>query len=221
MDIQHHYIEQGQGEPLVLLHGNGESGDYFAHQMEAFSRRYHVYAPDTRGHGGTPRGNAPFTIDQFAADLAGFLDRLSIPKAHILGFSDGANIAMVFAMNWPDRVGKLILDGGNLDPSGVTAACTRWIQREYRAAKEKGDAGTIELMELMLDQPHIPPAHLARITAPTLVMAGNRDVILREHTKLIARSIPGAKLTILQGDHFIAAKHPEEFNRAVLEFLEG
>ena len=66
MDIQHHYIEKGQGEPLILLHGNGENCDYFKGQIEAFARCFHVYAPDTRGHGKTPRGNAPFTIRQFA-----------------------------------------------------------------------------------------------------------------------------------------------------------
>ena len=69
MDIQHHYIEKGQGEPLILLHGNGENCDYFKGQIEVFARCYHVYAPDTRGHGKTPRGNAPFTIRQFADDL--------------------------------------------------------------------------------------------------------------------------------------------------------
>ena len=62
MDIEHFYIEQGEGYPLILLHGNGENGEYFRGQIGAFSKQYHVYAPDTRGHGKTPRGNAPFTI---------------------------------------------------------------------------------------------------------------------------------------------------------------
>lgn len=74
MDIKQFYVEKGQGEPLLLLHGNGESCDYFQHQMGAFSSRYHVYAPDTRGHGKTPRGERPFTIRQFAEDLLEFMD---------------------------------------------------------------------------------------------------------------------------------------------------
>ena len=66
MDIEHHYIEQGKGFPLILLHGNGEDGSYFVHQMKPFAQRFRVIAIDTRGHGKTPRGEAPFTIRQFA-----------------------------------------------------------------------------------------------------------------------------------------------------------
>ena len=81
MDIKHHFIEKGQGDPLILLHGNGENCDYFVGQIDAFSRYYHVYALDTRGHGKTPRGEAPFTIRQFADDLLSFMDEHDIGKA--------------------------------------------------------------------------------------------------------------------------------------------
>ena len=90
MDIQLYYTEQGRGEPLILLHGNGEDGSYFAKQIPYFARNYRVIAVDTRGHGQSPRGTAPFTIRQFAEDLKGLLDELGITKAHILGFSDGS-----------------------------------------------------------------------------------------------------------------------------------
>ena len=82
---------------------------------DEFSKHYQVYAVDTRGHGKTPRGIEPFTIRQFAEDLLGFMDEYQIEKAHILGFSDGANIAMIFAIRYPERVDRLILNGGNLD----------------------------------------------------------------------------------------------------------
>ena len=82
MDIELHYIEEGEGFPLVLLHGNGEDHSYFEHQIGPFSRHYRVIAPDTRGHGGSPRGEAPFTLDQFAEDLKEFLDGLGISKQH-------------------------------------------------------------------------------------------------------------------------------------------
>ena len=118
-DIQHHFIEKGQGEPFILLHGNGEDCGYFQGQMDAFSKRYHVYAIDTRGHGRTPRGSRSFTIRQFAEDLLNFMDRQRIEKAHLLGFSDGGNIAMVFAIQHPDRVDRLILNGANLNAAGV------------------------------------------------------------------------------------------------------
>ncbi len=226
MDVRHFFLEEGQGEHLILLHGNGESSDYFKRQIPAFAERYHVYAVDTRGHGRTPRGDAPFTIRQFAEDLLGFMDLQGISKAHILGFSDGGNIAMAFALAHPDRVLKLILNGANLDPSGVKRSVQFPIEIGYRiaslfAGKSDGAKKNAEMLGLMVNDPHVAPEELAGIRAETLVIAGTKDMIREEHTRLIAGSIPGAKLVLLSGDHFIAAKEPEAFNRAVLDFLEN
>lgn len=69
MDIQLNYQEAGTGTPFLLLHGNGEDHTYFRHQIEYFRTRYRVIALDTRGHGKSPRGTAPFTIEQFSRDL--------------------------------------------------------------------------------------------------------------------------------------------------------
>ena len=224
MDIQHHYIEQGEGFPLLLLHGNGEDVSYFAHQMEPFARHFRVIAVDTRGHGQTPRGEAPFTIRQFAEDLLAFMDRLAIEKAHILGFSDGGNIAMLFAMMHPERVEKLILDGANLDTSGVKWKIQFQIEIGYRIAKlfarKSPEARkNAEMLGLMVNDPNVKPEELARIQSPTLVMAGDKDVIKDGHTRLIAQSIPGAELAIIPGTHFIANQNPGPFNEAVLRFL--
>ena len=95
MDITLNYVEAGEGFPLVLLHGNGEDHTYFEHQMSPFSAHYRVIAPDTRGHGKSPRGEEPFTLEQFAEDLKEFLDGLGIFRCHLLGFSDGGNIALI------------------------------------------------------------------------------------------------------------------------------
>lgn len=226
MDITHFYQEAGVGEPLVLLHGNGEDSGYFLHQMEPFSAAFHVIAPDTRGHGQTPRGEAPFTIRQFGEDLAGFLDALGIRRAHILGFSDGANIAMCFASRYPQRVGKLVLNGGNLNTGGVKPSTQFPIEVGYRVARlfAKGRAEArrhMEMLGLMVDQPNLTDEELERITAETLVIAGTRDLIKAEHTRYIAAHIPNARLAFVPGDHFVAKKNPEPFNRAVLDFLRG
>ena len=109
VDISLYYQEQGEGEALFLLHGNGEDGTYFANQISFFSDRYRVIAVDTRGHGKSPRGTAPFTMEQFAVDLHSLMEKLQIQRGIILGFSDGANIAMKFALKYPDRVKALIL----------------------------------------------------------------------------------------------------------------
>ena len=104
MDIQLSYVVAGSGFPLVLLHGNGEDHSYFKRQFEPFAQHYRVIAPDTRGHGHTPRGTAPFTLDQFAEDLKGFLDGMDIGRCHLLGFSDGGNIALLFDLKFREYV---------------------------------------------------------------------------------------------------------------------
>ena len=224
MDIEHYYIEKGQGEPLILLHGNGENCDYFAGQIDEFAQYYHVYALDTRGHGKTPRGDTPFTIRQFADDLLAFMDAHSIDKAHVLGFSDGGNIAMIFAMKYPERVLRLILDGANLDAKGVKPSIQIPIEIGYRFAKmfakKSAEARKhAELLGLMVNDPNVRPEELSAITAKTLVIAGNKDMIKESQTRLIASNIRDSQLVILEGDHFIANKCPEAFNRAVLAFL--
>ncbi len=225
MDIRHFYVEAGQGEPLILLHGNGENSDYFKGQMDAFAGRYHVFAVDTRGHGKTPRGEAPFTIRQFADDLLCFMDERQIDKAHLLGFSDGGNIAMIFAMKYPDRVDRLILNGANLDPRGVKRSVQIPIEIGYRIAKlfagRSDSAGrNAEMLGLMVNDPDVRPEELGAIRARTLVIAGTKDMILESHTRLIAEHIPDSRLVLIDGDHFIAGKKPGEFNRAVLDFLQ-
>ena len=226
LDIQHHYIEKGQGEPLILLHGNGEDSGYFDGQIDEFARYFHVYALDTRGHGKTPRGNAPFTLRQFANDLHSFMSGHKIETAHLLGFSDGGNIAMVFALKYPECVRRLILNGANLDARGVKRATQIPIEIGYRIARlfarvSKKALSNAEILGLMVNDPNVEPDELEAIRAKTLVIAGSRDMIRESHTRLIARSIPNSQLVFIEGDHFIANKKPEEFNRAVLAFLNG
>ena len=224
MDIENYYIEKGVGEPLILLHGNGENCEYFKGQIGVFAKCYHVFAIDTRGHGKTPRGDKPFTIRQFAEDLLCFMDDHQIGKAHLLGFSDGGNIAMAFAMKYPDRVDRLILNGADLNPEGVKRSVQIPIEIGFRIAKKfskKSDSARLnaEMLELMVNDPNIEPEELSAIRAKTLVIAGTNDIILDAHTRLIAECIPDSKLVFIKGNHFIANKKPEEFNQAVLGFL--
>lgn len=226
MDIRHFYIEKGESEPLILMHGNGEDCSYFKNQIDEFAKHFHVYAIDTRGHGKTPRGTAPFTIRQFADDLCGFMDEHEIPKAHVLGFSDGGNVAMLFAMKYPERVGRLVLNGANLDAGGIKRSTQLPIEIGYKLAmlgaeKNEGAKANAEMLGLMVNDPNVKPEELSAIKAGTLVIAGTNDMVKDAHTKLIASSIADSKLVLIKGNHFIANKRPEEFNRAVLEFLLG
>ena len=191
-----------------------------------FAQHYHVYALDTRGHGQTPRGTRPFTIRQFADDLLAFMDARHIERAHLLGFSDGGNIAIIFAIRYPERVDRLILDGANLDTTGVKRRIQIPIEIGYRIARLFAKRSTsaqqhADLLGLMVNDPNIPVESLARIQAKTLVIAGTNDMIKERHTRLIAANIPDAQLVIIQGNHFIANKQSEAFNRAVLHFLRA
>lgn len=225
-DIQLHCIDQGQGQPIILLHGNGENGEYFGHQIAYFCKKYRVIALDTRGHGQSPRGNKPFTIKQFADDLLNFMDEKDIQKAHLLGFSDGGNIALTFALIHPERVDKLILNGANLFPSGVKPLYQWPIEFGYHIAKwfsRKSDKArkNTELLGLMVNEPHIDPSELAKLTLPVLVIAGTKDMIKKSHTRLISNSLSNSTLIFIEGDHFIASKNPVAFNDAVEKFLQN
>ncbi|MBR5381419.1 MAG: alpha/beta hydrolase [Oscillospiraceae bacterium] len=223
--IRIEYADAGAGEPLFLLHGNGESHAIFEKQIAYFSATRRVIAPDTRGHGGTPRGEGPFTIPRFADDLKDLFDELHIERADVLGFSDGGNIAIAFALRCPERVRRLVLNGANLRPSGVKAKYQLPITAKYFQAcaapgRDERSRRRRENLGLMVHWPRFSPSDLRRITAPTLVLAGTDDMIKESHTRLIASSLPNARLVFLPGSHFIVGERPDEYNAAVERFFE-
>ena len=225
MNIKNYYIEKGQGDIIIFLHGNNGDGNYFSHQTEYFSEKYRVIALDTRGHRKTPRGDKAFSLNTFADDLYVFMKDMNIEKANIVGFSDGANIAMLFALKYPECVKRLVLNGGNISPKGVLDELQNDITEEYKMLVLKADKTSEEkrieeMLSIMVNEPHIKPGELSKITAKTLVISGKYDLIKREHTELIYNSLPNAELVFLEGGHLIAAENHEEFNRAVDEFLK-
>lgn len=218
------YIEKGSGKPIVFLHGNGEDHTYFSAQIEYFSRGYRVIAIDSRGHGKSPRGEGGLSLNRFADDLFEFLTKKSLNSVILVGFSDGANVAMLFALKHPDMVEKLVLNGGNIDPVGIKRSTQLLIEIGYKIAvrfakKSEKAKKSAEILGLMVNEPHILPEELGRLKMPVLVIAGTHDMVKTEHTKLIAKSLPNAKLAFIKGDHFIAAKKPSEFNLEVQRFL--
>lgn len=224
MNINLFYQEKGKGEVLVLLHGNSDNSNYFVNQIEYFKDNYRVIAIDTRGHGKSPRGNMPFTIEQFADDLNNFLNKLNIDKITLLGFSDGANIGMKFALKYPEKLNALILDGGNLNKDGVSKTVSVSIELIYKLCKllsKKSEEAKkyMEMLNLLVNEPNIKPEELNKINVPTLVIAGTKDLIKPEHTKLIAENINNSKLIFVNGGHMVAKQKPQEFNKEVEKFL--
>ena len=217
------YKKAGEGKPLILLHGNGGSSADFALQTNYFSGFREVISVDTRGHGNSPRGDVPMSFPQFAKDILAFLDEQEIEKADIIGFSDGANTAILFAAENPKRVGKLILCGACTSPKAVKRSVQipieigYWIASRFKNPKARKNA---EILGLMVNDFGISEEHLRQIQAETLVLAGTKDMIRESHTKMIAETIPKAKLMFLEGDHFLPMKRADAFNRAVEEFLK-
>ena len=220
-----YYTEKGFGTPLVLLHGNGENGEYFKNQIDYFAKKYRVIAVDTRGHGKSPRGNKPFRLETFADDLKSFLDENNLKRVNLLGFSDGGNIAIIFTLKYPDYVNKLAVNGANLFPSGLKAGFLLPVKLLYGlfyfpARFNKKVKRRLELLALMAKEPDILPEQLNDIKCPVLVMAGTRDLIKEKHTRLIAGSVPNSRLCFLKGDPSIAKTNSLEYNKTVEKFLE-
>lgn len=164
------------------------------------------------------------SISQFAEDLYCFMRIHNIKKANILGFSDGGNTAMIFAMRYPDMVQNLILNGANLNSLGVKSTVQIPIIIGYKIAslfaKKSREAKTnAEMLGLMVNDPSLQKDDLEKINCKTLVIAGTKDMIKKKHTEAIHSGIKNSQLIILEGNHFIANKCPKEFNKAVHAFL--
>ena len=222
-DIQLHYTDNGNGFPLILLHGNGEDSSYFQAQTEYFSKKRRVIAVDTRGHGLSARGDKPFTLLQFAEDLKELFTSLNITKADILGFSDGGNIALIFALKYPRYVNSLVLNGANITPNGLKMYVRIPVFIDFCICSALSFSKSMKLRRerllLMINQPHIPAGALSALDMPVLVITGTKDMIKRTHSKLITNSIKRAQYTEIEGSHFIAKENSAEFNRITDEFL--
>jgi pimeloyl-ACP methyl ester carboxylesterase len=223
--VKLYYEIYGSGEPLLLLHGNGESINSFRQQIEAFAAHFQVIAVDTRAQGQSvdTRTN-PLTYELFAADMKTLLDSLHLAKAHVVGWSDGGNTGLLMALHYPTYVQKLVTMGANLFPTteAVEAKMLRQSAAGRKALAKKGEVAQERLLTLVLTEPHMKYEELATIQAPTLVLAGEKDIIKQAHTRAIAAHIAHAQVVILPGvTHYAPQENPSLFNETVLHFLSG
>ena len=209
-----HYAAVGEGRPIVLAHGNGESHDLFETQIgQLAAAGYRVYAPDSRGHG----ANEPETEYHYAdmaEDLYRFIRALDLEKPAFYGHSDGGILGLMLEIAHPGTLGMLAVSGTNLSPAGLDPA----FLEEFRALNEqKPDP----LVTLMLTEPDIDPAALRRIAVPVLVTAGEHDLILPEETARLAAALPDSRLVIVPGaDHGSYIAGSEIMGELLLDFLK-
>jgi len=227
-DATLYYETYGTGQPLLLLHGNNQSISAFLNQVTEFSAHYKVIAVDTRGHGNsTDQTTGTLTYELFAADMVKLLDSLNLKKVNVLGWSDGGITGLIMAMKYPEYINKLAVTGANLSPDSdaVKDIVRRDAQESIDELQGKTDKQSLvqkRIYELVLNEPHLAFEDLKQIKKPTLVMAGQNDIILEDHTRQIAQNIPNSRLVIFRNaSHFVPFYNAADFNQTVLEFFDS
>lgn len=192
--IQLFYTQQGNGEPLIFLHGNGEDHRTFDPLIAKLSKDFTCYAIDSRNHGQSDMTDQ-FHYQTMMDDLLAFMDALKLAPTNIIGFSDGSIITMLLAMQQPDKVNRIVLLGPNLKPSDFSDACTRYVQRLYQKDPNP-------LYHMMLTEPNIEPEMLSAIQAKTLIVGGSKDLYRAGTFEKIQQHIQNSELMILDNhDH--------------------
>ncbi|HEY3910858.1 MAG TPA: alpha/beta hydrolase [Stellaceae bacterium] len=226
------YATFGNGEPVILLHGGLANSNYWGHQVRALEPYYRVIVMDSRGHGRSTRDQRPYSYDLMADDVIGLMNFLHIPRAAIVGWSDGAIIGLDIAQRYPDRLSKLFAFAANSNPSGVADIAKSPVFNAFiaRAAKEYAALSptptqykqfVAQIEKMWATQPNWSAADLHKITTPLWIVDADHDeAIKRQNTEFMAASIPDAGLLIEPDvSHFAFLQDPEQFSTDLLHFL--
>jgi pimeloyl-ACP methyl ester carboxylesterase len=242
-DISMFFRRYGAGEPVLLLHGGFAYAEAWAGLIPVLARHYQVLAPDSRGHGRTTLGEQPLTYRRMAADVIALSEALGLGPAHLVGWSDGGCTSLAVALERPDLVRSLFLLGTPfstdnyspesqrlieefLRPTSMTVLTMRAFRRAVSPDPQNGLLFLERMARMWNELPDFTVEELRRITAPTLVVACDRDEYLSgwedplKVFKETAAAIPGARLaTIPGGTHSVILERPKEVNRLLLDFL--
>ncbi len=219
----------GEGQPLLIIHGNSGSINNFIYQIPYFSKKYKVIIADSRSQGKSKDNGDSLSYEMMADDYAALLDELKIDSANVIGWSDGGINALLLALRHPEKVKKMAITGANLvpDTTAVPQAIWNMVTPAYQMLKNKKNRSEEEnigfkLLRLLIEQPHIPLSDLQKITCPALVIGGDHDVIKEEHTFLIYKNIPKAYLWMLPASgHSTPIVYKDDFNSVVDRFFSN
>jgi len=236
--LRTYYEIKGEGDPLLLLHGGFCPVETFDGLTPRLAEAYRVYLPERRGHGRTPDMDGPITFENMAEDTVAFMDALDIGRAHLVGWSDGAVVALHVALQRPELVRKLVLIGTVVNFDGMAAEAREtlagpgltpeilppFLRELYANVSPDGpdhfDVVFDKLSATWKVEPSFELSELAGLEMPTLVMVGDRDVVTVEHAAAMQRAIPDARLAVVPGaDHGFPMVAPELVSGPVLAFL--
>ncbi len=222
-----------EGEPLILLHGGMGNSKHWGSQIGAFAAQYKVITIDSRGHGRSSRGKQQYSYHLMASDVLAVMDKLSIEKASIVGWSDGGVVGLDIAIKNPKRLKKLFVFGTNYNRSGMKRATgTNFGNYKKLAALDYKDQSrtpnqfgsfVAALSKMWSSEPNFTDKQLRSIKAPVAVAVGEHDEIIKiDHVRKMDRLIPKSKLIIMKDvSHFGLWQDAKAFNKHVLDFLAG
>lgn len=186
------YAAEGAGKAVILLHGNGGShNDLETTQRDLAQAGYMVYALDSRGQGANAR-LSEYHYKDMATDVYEFIKTKGLEKPAVFGFSDGGIIALQLEVMYPGTLGAIATGGANIFVKG---ALVPEFEQGFLAQPTEEP-----LVKMMQNEPTMTPQDMQTIQAPSLIMSGEYDLILEDHTRLIGENIPDARVKIIPGE---------------------
>ena len=234
-DARIYYQLFGSGPPLVLLHGGLGSGlDWFS-VLPQLSAQFRTLVIDLRGHGRSQMGTPVLTYRLMASDVHQVLQHLDVERCDFVGWSDGGNTALQFALAYPQGINRLITIGANFNPGGLTAAAaahavqpaphggsrlSRWLYGLRADSPAQWHRLAARVKAMWRDYPRLEAVDLTAIRAPTLVIVGAQDYIEISHAQQMADAIPDAELLVLPNTgHAIPIHASAVMLQNILRFL--
>ena len=221
-----YYETYGQGEPLLIIHGNGGSINNFINQVPYFAKNYQVIIADSRAQGKSTDKGDSLSYEMMTDDLNALLDTLHLNACNVIGWSDGGINGLLLAIHHPEKVKKLAITGANLwpDTTAIDPFVYNWAMNLNKLSNKNDTTPQLKnqrkLNYLLAYEPHITIEQLHTIKCPTLVMSGDHDVILPRHSLLIAESIAQSYLWILPNSgHSTPINYKNQFNEVVNDFF--
>jgi pimeloyl-ACP methyl ester carboxylesterase len=216
--VKLYYEVFGHGLPaVVVLHGGLGSIVDMHNQIRTLAETRMVVAINSRGHGRSSDGPTPLSYGLMADDTLKLLDQLGLGPVDVVGWSDGGIIGLDLAMHHPERVRRLVAIGANFNPGGLISTPNAGGDP---SSKEDSNRLYRKVTTMWRTEPNYSLEDLARIKVPTLIIAGERDAVRREHTDELANAIPGAREAIIAGStHSVVIEKPETINSLILKFL--